>query len=410
MAAIWRWTKERARKTEYFIKGKDPVQKVVLEASRDDDDRITEPELLTIVRLSNRPSYLASIQKTVWKRCARLADAAVPCRKALEILEFLVRHGPENAISIVQHGSGVLQSVVNSHQQTFENHREYLAESQARNLASTLLAIANDARRLADLRAAGEAVRARAASFPLDPQLIQLLQAFAEKEVREGRQYDFPPGDAGFPPPADSAFRAPASPTWSPPSRPAPKSDSDDGELDFDPRAAARSPPRAHSQGIYSPATPVTPVTPTLSAGGWRAPASSAPPSAVGGWGAPQDRAFGGQPQSPSEADFFGAPPTPQRASSQAMTDDLLLGPAPPPLPQAPRDEMAGVILDLSVPLTPAAHGQQPPGSPSRGGMLDQFGDLAQLDLHDPRPRYGRPDQTRGSGQTLGVASPGFPR
>lgn len=108
--------------------------------------------------------------------------------------------------------------------------------------------------------------------------------------------------------------------------------------------------------------------------------------------------------------------------SQQApAVDDLLFGPAPTPPPMAvqpqrpAQDPMAGVILDLSA---PGAYGVPPPQQqwPAQGGpaprqsnTLGEFGDL--LDLNQRRaPAYGRPDQPRGSGQSLGAGTGrGFP-
>jgi hypothetical protein len=383
---------------------------------------VSEPELLLIAKLSFTPSYLRSIQKTLMKRLGRINQAVVPCRKALEILEFLLKAGPEAVLATVQQAQGVLRTVVNSRIQTFENHREYIAESQARDLANKTLALAGDSAQLETARADGARLRDRIAAFPLDPELLEYLRAFAEKEAKDGRRFDAIPATVGAyqATPAGTSARPPPAAGRASPTRAQAAFDSDSGnddELDFDPRARAKPQPpdptgrspQAAQPDPFRQAPPAPdpfgqPPSPRPSAGGW------APQFAPQAGGYSQGQA-GGYPQ--AQASGY---PSQGRAPSPGV-DDLLFGPAaqpkaqpPPAAPQPPQDQMAGVILDLSAPSAYEPQQQRPASPRQGGGMLDEFGDLAQIDLHQRRTQaYGRPDQARGSGPTLAGGNRGFP-
>ena len=115
-----------ARKTSYIIKRKNEVQKIVLEASRDDDDYITESEFMTVAHLCYNSKCLISIKKTLRKRFQRIGEAVVCCKKALQILDFCIKYGPQvmrtETLQEISELKNITQSFV--HQST--KPRDYL--------------------------------------------------------------------------------------------------------------------------------------------------------------------------------------------------------------------------------------------------------------------------------------------
>ena len=116
------------------------------------------------------------------------------------------------------------------------------------------------------------------------------------------------------------------------------------------------------------------------------------------------------QPQASNLTDLMslGAP-----AQQPISADDLLFGtPAPQPAQPMPMQPMQAQpapmdnFIDLSGPApAPAPMQSQPAQQPKKaGGMLDEFGDLVNLNLRgNEERRYGAAGmQQRGAGQTLG--------
>jgi hypothetical protein len=502
MAKIWKWTKQQVRKGQYMVKGKDPIQKIVLEASRDSDERVTDAELMTIAKLSANPSYLASIRKTLWKRFGRVNEDPVCTRKAIEIFDYLVRYGHEGVLTIAQQAPACLSPVAQSRVHPYDHSRFYLAESQCRDAAQSLLTFLGDQKRVKEARDSGASVRDRIANFRLDPDLAEVLS----KYVPQGGGYGGPPPPssyggggtyAGSQRTADthnsgggtsSSVQSPysSSPAEASGPRAAPSSgsssgfqfdSSSDGEaLDFDPRAAAKPSPPPQKEAPPSPPASAAPPRgiqqPPAANPGW-AQFGQQQPAANPGWEQfaqqqqqPQANSGSAQPQQPAAdpgwAQFgqqqqpaanpgweqfgqqqqqpaanpsweqFGQqqlPPQPSPGWGQqppqqptVSADDLLFGPvpgqqqapAPPPQPQPqpqpqpPQDRYAGMVFDLSAPGAAQQYqqqaGRQQQGPARQGGMFDEFGDLASIDLSGRRrAAYGRPDQaTRGAGPTLG--------
>jgi hypothetical protein len=480
MAKIWKWTKQQVRKGQYMVKGKDPIQKIVLEASRDSDERVTDAELMTIAKLSANPSYLASIRKTLWKRFVRVNEDPVCTRKAIEIFDYLVRYGHEGVLTIAQQAPVCLSPVAQSRVHPYDHSRFYLAESQCRDAAQSLLAFLGDQKRVTEARDSAASVRDRITNFRLDPDLAEVLS----KYVPQGGGYGGPPAPspyggggtyAGSQRTTDthnsgggtsSSVQNPysSSPAEASGPRAARSSgspsgfqfdSSSDGEaLDFDPRAVAKSSPPPQKEAPPSPPAPAAPprgiqqqpaANPGWAQFGQQQPAADPgweqfaqkqqQPQANSGSAQPQQPAadpgwaqFGQQQQlaaNPSWEQFGQQQPQPSAGWGQqppqqpaVSADDLLFGPvpgqqqAPPPQPQPqpqpPQDRYAGMVFDLSAPGAAQQYqqqaGRQQQGPARQGGMFDEFGDLASIDLSGRRrAAYGRPDQaTRGAGPTLG--------
>ena len=171
---MWKKTKEIARSAEYMFKNKDEVQKRVLEATRDDDDQITENEYMTVAHLTADSAALSSIRKTLWKRFSRITKSPTSCRKALQILDYCVRYGSEKCLQVSLEGSGELQNVANSHHFSSDKPREYMNEDQCRNLVQNLLAFIKNRNAYDQARQSGQSTIQRVQSFYVEPLQVKI--------------------------------------------------------------------------------------------------------------------------------------------------------------------------------------------------------------------------------------------
>ncbi|KAH0795570.1 ENTH domain containing protein [Histomonas meleagridis] len=237
---VWKKAKEAARKTQYVFKGKDPVQKIVLEASRDDDDHVTESEFQTIAHLCYVQAALPSINKTLIKRFDRIADDVVSCQKSLQILDYCVKYGPDTMRSNAMQFISSLNVVSQSYTTAPSDHRNYRAEDDCRNLAGNLMQILKSDEMYEQIRNSSVA------------QIRQVKQFYVEPFEMNGIMIDTTvvPMDmsiGGINPISPNVY----TPTEN--SRKKSTSSSDDEELDFDPRAKNKQSDRRASDPFASP-------------------------------------------------------------------------------------------------------------------------------------------------------------
>ncbi|KAK8895577.1 Epsin-2 [Tritrichomonas musculus] len=171
---MWKKTKEIARSAEYMFKNKDEVQKRVLEATRDDEDQITESEFMTVAHLTDDLAALSSIRKTLWKRFSRVTKHPTSCRKALQILDYCVRYGSEKCLNMCLEGTTELQMVSNSHHFSSDKPKEYMNEDQCRNLAQNLLTFVKNRNSYEQARKSGQSTIQRVKSFYVEPLQVKI--------------------------------------------------------------------------------------------------------------------------------------------------------------------------------------------------------------------------------------------
>ncbi|OHS94568.1 hypothetical protein TRFO_39237 [Tritrichomonas foetus] len=251
MASVLKWTKEKARKTEYMFKNKDDVQKRVLEATRDDDEQITDGEYLTVAKLTYNSAALTSIRKTLWKRFIRIQKAPVCCRKALQILDYCLRYGSPQVRQMILSGSGELQTVSNSHHFTSHKPREYMNEEQSRNLVQNLLALANNQAQYEEVRKNSESTLDRVKNHYVQPLEVKMKGSSAPYSAASPSMYssntsssynnpykdeDSSSNKSGSGKHAQSASKSHPQQTTQAASAQIQYTSSDDEELEFDPR------------------------------------------------------------------------------------------------------------------------------------------------------------------------------
>jgi hypothetical protein len=217
------------RRAGYFIKGKDTIQKIVLEATRDSEDAVTDIELLTIAKLTLTPTYLPSIEKTIWKRLTHIGSATIAARKAVEVLDYCVRYGsPQVHPDVLRDGLAILAAASTSRVYHHDRPVLWQAEQNIREKAGATLRFVRNMTFYQQARDSSLEMIERVKYFVFPAAIQELL-----------------PASAG--PPVPTAIPSTSSvPTLSKPAEKPPSTDSTDSddELDFDPRARSANRPR----------------------------------------------------------------------------------------------------------------------------------------------------------------------
>ena len=456
--------KEKTRKAEYFLKNKDEVQVRLLEATRDDDDQITDAEYLTIAHLTFERAAIGSIKKTILKRFKRVKKAPVCCRKALDILDYCVRYGDEKVRDWVIQAEGALIEVSRSHHFNSEKPREYMAEEQCRNHAKNLIEFVKDKKQYDEVRASSQQQRDRVAKFYVQPLEVKIKsssnvlttstkgQTFSAKEVSTANnpykidndrnnkinytssssdnsdEYSYEDDDM----PDPSSYK----PQNNSRTQNIPRHEGSGGNLQSGQQGFSifnSAPPQKASQGGF-PQQQTNPFQQQQQPNPFQQqhpnpfqqqqpnPFQQQQPNPF----QQRQNPFGNQPppqqqqnqwspfsQQPAQQTSYGSqllnsmsqqPPQNQSFQQPLSADELLFGPTPTqqkpqqPFQQQPQqiqtpqaDPAYDGILDFSnIPIQQIAPG---PEKQNGGGLLDEFGDLVDLDLQKKPPReHGKPE------------------
>lgn len=91
------------RKLSYTFKGKNPIQQVVLEATRDDKlVQVSELEFMAISRMTYDIGGNENVRRTMLKLFIRAEKDLLPAKKAIEIFSYCIRTGHESCRSWYQ--------------------------------------------------------------------------------------------------------------------------------------------------------------------------------------------------------------------------------------------------------------------------------------------------------------------
>lgn len=479
---MWKKTKEIARSAEYMFKNKDEVQKRVLEATRDDDDQITENEYMTVAHLTADPAALSSIRKTLWKRFSRITKRPVSCRKALQILDYCIRYGSEKCLQVSLEGTGELQMVANSHHFSSDKPREYMNEDQCRNLVQNLLAFIKNRTAYDQARQSGQSTIQRVQSFYVEPLQVKIkpdnqtyyggntntyatstnTNAYGSSNsssygnTTSSAMNDIQHQKASYSLTPESNQPKQTSNTASSTTNNGIQWSSDsDSELETDPREMSRNRSPAQTQGnsyqsqqngfnLFNqqpqqkqnttfqnqnttfqsqssnpfqtqPAPNPFQTQPTQNPFNSQQQQQTATPNPFNSQQQQynsfnqqqQQHDFFSQPSqqqsylNQQEKNFFNQPSTYQPPPQQPPSaDELLFGPSPTQqkpqyVPPQPDPIYNGIVDFSSTPMQP--YSSQPVNQNKSGGMLDEFGDLVDLNLNKgPARAHGRPEQQRG--------------
>jgi hypothetical protein len=411
-----KFVKSMGRKAQYKLKGKDPIQRVVLEASRDDDEGITENEFFMVAKLSYTDSYLESIRKTLIKRFRRIQNDTVPCRKALQLLDFCLRFGSDRVREITQNEIHVVEALTHSHVKAPGDMRGYTAERVCREQAQHIIDMLKNEKAFTELRRTSMDVRQRVQHFVVDPAAIGLKGRYqiggdgpmdaaggftAENTFSHSEEKEEP--DPVVERKADTDWRSSPvvhrhrrgaskkeEPEQATPVRSEPEEEDED--LDFDPMAARRS--LGQQRGSQPP-----PRQPNPGAGRGVVSPSAAPAAAPGR-------------QADALLDFDNVPKSNPQSPSRpprVSADDMLFGPPQTsPSPPAHKDQYGDVMFDLV-----SQQHQSPQPQPYRGQPANAAPSPPQQQQQPFRaqPPYAGQQQFAGQQQYAGQfrGQPQFP-
>lgn len=469
MDSVLKYIGGQARKVEYMLKGKDPVQKVVLEASRGDSDEITEVEYMNVARLSFDDVCLHSIQKTLWKRFARIMTEPVSCKKGLLILDYCLRFGSDQVRNMVLRGQSELTNVTMTNPPTYRmKPEEASAIRNSRDIAQRIMDLAADNKRYTELRKIGESTIERAKRHYIDPTVIsneQLQEMRAQMYAGRASQtsmgtdayttdYRFSHNSPSYDSPSynSPSYNSPSynSPSYEEPAATTPAEDSDEELPDdfnhgrrmsteqqfnvFAQRAPAQ--PAPQSSQVYDPFASSQPAQPKPTP----APATYDPFAAPKpAQQAPQQQNFDmfapkpAQQARPSSDDLLSLMDVPSTPQQRPMQQPYMGAPMQQPMQQypnqmgmqqpygmqqgfmpqqqrpMPQQQYMGAPMQQPMQQYPNQMNMQarpaPQQRPTGRGMLDEFGSLAEIDLRGQRA-VGRPQETRGGGQSLAQQGP----
>ena len=187
---MWKSLKQKARRAEYFFKNKDPVQKVVLDASREDDEAVLDTDKVMIAKLSFNSTCLYSIQKTLWKRFCRIKKSPLSCLKALNILDFCLKYGSPECRDMALRGISELTNV-STFPLKLKSPREKAAVEQSRTLAQAIIDTVQNDSAYDEARRGDRRISARVDGFKVDRSLINysdIARMQRRKELRASQE------------------------------------------------------------------------------------------------------------------------------------------------------------------------------------------------------------------------------
>jgi hypothetical protein len=446
---VWRAVKEKTRQAGYFFAGKSDTEKLVFEATNDDPWGPANNQMMEIARLSMNWTELENVKKALWERMGD-TDEVRHVQKALLLLEYLLRNGNESIRNDSRMMLGQLQSLTSL--QMHETGEEAALEAVIRKKSADIIQMINDN----DIYQM-EREKAKKLSGAVTAVSGGGMGSFGggygssfDSGYGGGNSYGSSSyGNSNY---GGSGFNDSYSSTTK---KPEPQPEEEDEELEFDPRQGVAAPaPAPAAQGGFdpfgapaaapqqqntfdpfgapAPAKPAAPA-PAFDLFGAPAPARPAAPAAAfdpfgapapaqqaqntfNAFGAPAPapqqqaqntfNAFGAPapaPQQQNTFNAFGAPAQPQRPAQPAASFDFLdlSAPAQPQRPQGIiQQQQMNASMGFGQPMGQPM-GQQPQQA-RQNKPVDNFGGLVDLDLRGSHKGYGKAQQPRGNGPTLG--------
>lgn len=433
------WFKEKAREAKYKVTRKTDAEKAFLECTNDDKWGPSNTQMAEVVRYSRNYKDWQDIKKLFSELFEKGSKEVLCIKKGLTLLEYLINNGGDNMRSEARQFQYSLQYMTSMHQHTtgelaaFEavirkkaqdilnlmndNDLYQMEREKARKLKSSLSAVTRDEYGGSyttqtyndDYYGGGGGGYSSSTRGGFDDRYGSSTRGGFDDGGYAPRRTQPKPA-----PPADDDYYSddePASKPAAPPQQgqfnpfqdrqPAPQQPQQPQQ--FNPFTQQQQPTQQQQFNPFAGQQPQRPQQPQQFNPFAQQPAAQQPPQQ-------QFNPFAGQqPQNPSSnaGDLMSLMSTP----AQPISPDDMLGfstPSPAPAPQPVQQQpMMDSFIDLStpVPAPAAAPSMQPAAPPKRqGGMLDEFGDLVNLNLKGNEERaYGRAGmQQRGTGQTLG--------
>ena len=395
-ADLWRWAKEKTRNATYVISGRTETEKLVLEATNEEKWGPTNTQMQEISRLTYSFQDCASIRKVISERLSQ-TDEVRYVQKTLILLEYILRTGHESFRSEARSIMRTLQMLTSLHR--YDVGEQAALESVIRKKAQDIITLVTDNDVYQQEREKANKLKSKVTSVG---------NAGGYGGGYGGRYGGYSGG--GY----DDSYDMPSSSKRKSEKKPAPKQESS-SEYEYEDEVVPQKPAQQQQQQPFDPFAPVQqqqqqqPFDPFAGmqqqqqpAGGLLPPPGMAPRPAQ-----PQPVQ---QPAGGIDLLLMDAPSKPAPAPQPEELLDLGIGaPAAPqpiqPLQTQPAAAPSADLLDDlmgfgSAPAQPAPAAQ--PAKP-KGGMLDGFGDLVDLNNVTGNQRaYGSVAQVqRGSGSTL---------
>ena len=133
--------KETARKAKYAVTRRSEAEKAALEATNDDKWGPANTQMQDIASMCNNYRDCEDIKKVIWERLGD-TDEVRHVQKALLLLEYLVRNGPESFRGDTRAMSGQLQSL--TYLRTSDVGEKGALEAVIRKKAEDLINLVND--------------------------------------------------------------------------------------------------------------------------------------------------------------------------------------------------------------------------------------------------------------------------
>lgn len=431
------WFKEKAREAKYKVTRKTDAEKAFLECTNDDKWGPSNTQMAEVVRYSRNYKDWQDIKKLFSELFEKGSKEVLCIKKGLTLLEYLINNGGDNMRSEARQFQYSLQYMTSMHQHTTGELAAF--EAVIRKKAQDILNLMNDNDLYQMEREKARKLKSSLSAVTRDEYGgSYTTQTYNDDYYGGGGGYSSSTR-GGFDDRYGSSTRGGFDDGGYAPRRtqpkPAPPAD-DDYYSDDEPPSKPAAPPQ---QGQFNPFQDRQPAPQPQQPQQQFNPFTQQQPAQQ-----QQFNPFGQQqrPQQPQQFNPFAQQPAaqppaqqqfnpfagqqPQNPSSNAgdlmslmstpaqpISPDDMLGfssPAPAPVAapqpvqqQPPMDSF--IDLSTPVPAPAAAPSMQPAAAAKRqGGMLDEFGDLVNLNLKGNEERaYGRAGmQQRGTGQTLG--------
>ena len=425
-ADLWRWAKEKTRNATYVISGRTETEKLVLEATNEEKWGPTNTQMQEISRLTYSFQDCASIRKVISERLSQ-TDEVRYVQKTLILLEYILRTGHESFRSEARSIMRTLQMLTSLHR--YDVGEQAALESVIRKKAQDIITLVTDNDVYQQEREKANKLKSKVTSVG---------NAGGYGGGYGGRYGGYSGG--GY----DDSYDMPSSSKRKSEKKPAPKQESS-SEYEYEDEVVPQKPAQQQQQQPFDPFAPVQqqqqqqPFDPF--AGMQQQQQQQQPFDPFAPVQQQQQQPFdpfAGMQQQQQPAGGLLPPPgmaprpaQPQPVQQPAGGIDLLLmdapsKPAPAPQPEelldlgigapaapqpiqplqtqpaaAPSADLLDDLMGFgSAPAQPAPAAQ--PAKP-KGGMLDGFGDLVDLNNVTGNQRaYGSVAQVqRGSGSTL---------
>ena len=379
MTSLWRWTKEKTRAAGYILSGRSDAEKLVFEATNDDPWGPANSQMQEIARLTNNYNDYEDIKKAIWEQMGDV-DEIRHVQKSLLLLEYLLRCGSDSLRSDTRMMLGQLQNL--THLQRFETGEEAALEAVIRKKAADIIQMVNDTEIYKMEREKARKVMGAVSAVSGNTESNFGMGGFGNDSFNER-----------FDPPKLPSTKV--TPSVSPYEK---TSSESDAELDFDPRqkpstsqpSVQRQPRVVENNNTFDPFGQSNNPQPKPKQSNVFDPfaPSNPPPS---------------KPQVQQNPDLllFGNPspqPTIQNKPQQNNTIDDLFDFSSPPKP-TPKPQINPNQFNQPVNQPNIQPKQQP--KPQNNNNFG-FDDFSNFDLKAGQKGYGKAQQTRGNGPTLG--------